>query len=240
MHSVMNRRIIKRNQKDNFPLKRHDRTNNRGHLLPALFGTTQKGVESAAATTPTETSTTASTRIIAGTDSKMKSITGIQSIVNEYDIFLLDMWGIMHDGHTPYAGVLELITKLCPVASKDPNGLNGGVEPNKRLIILSNSSKRQDHSIRMLKQLGFDPNDFEQIITSGEVTYQVLQSAASSSSSSSLDETNGSSDNQWSIMTDLISKNNNNQSPAKTVFVLGSGDGDEEYCNSCGWTLSML
>ena len=49
MHSVMNRRIIKRNQKDNFPLKRHDRTNNCGHLLPALFRTTQKGVESAAA-----------------------------------------------------------------------------------------------------------------------------------------------------------------------------------------------
>jgi len=110
------------------------------------------------------------------------------------------------------------------------------------LIILSNSSKRQDHSIRMLKKLGFDPNDFEQIITSGEVTYQMLR-FASSSSSSSVDDTNGPSDKQWNFVTDLVTTNINDdqdQSPAKKVFVLGSGDGDEEYCNSCGWTLSTL
>ena len=53
------------------------------------------------------------------------------------------MWGVMHDGTTTYEGVLDVVQKL--------------KQQGKDLIILSNSSKRQDNSIKMLKKLGFDP-----------------------------------------------------------------------------------
>lgn len=91
------------------------------------------------------------------TDS-MTFIDSIQDIANDYDLFLLDMWGVMHDGSKPYEGVLETVKKL--------------KENGKEMIILSNSSKRTDSSNKSLKKLGFDPSDFQQIITSGEVSYR--------------------------------------------------------------------
>lgn len=84
-------------------------------------------------------------------------INSIQDIVDNYDLFLLDMWGVMHDGSKPYQGVLETVRKL--------------KENEKNMIILSNSSKRTESSIRALTKLGFDVSDFEQIITSGEVSF---------------------------------------------------------------------
>ena len=135
----------------------------------------------------------------------MRQVDGIRDIIDEYDVFLLDMWGVMHDGSKPYDGVLEVVQRLH--------------EAGKRLIILSNSSKRRDSSVSMLQKLGFDPDSFEQIITSGEISYQMLRS----NSDEIVCE-------PWSPLL----------TPKKTVFVLGSGDGDADYCRSSGWRLSSL
>jgi HAD superfamily hydrolase (TIGR01459 family) len=136
-------------------------------------------------------------------------VDGIKDISNSYSTFLLDMWGVMHDGTNPYEGVIDTVKKL--------------KENGKKLIILSNSSKRKEKSIKALKRLGFDPEeDFDQIITSGEVSYRML------SGDTSLQCSN------WKVLSDLISSNK------KQVFVFGSGDGDEEYCSSCGWTLASI
>lgn len=114
----------------------------------------------------------------------------------------------MHDGSQPYEGVLDTVQKL---KTKDV-----------RLVILSNSSKRQSHSIRMLKKLGFNPDDFDEIITSGEVSHRMLCGDDRLQCES------------WSYIKIL---QNSNQ---KTVFVYGSGDQDEEYCESAGWKLGTI
>jgi len=93
---------------------------------------------------------------MASTTESMTFIDSISDIADDYDLFLLDMWGVMHDGSKPYASVLETVKKL--------------KENGKEMIILSNSSKRSDSSVRSLKKLGFDTSDFSQIITSGEVS----------------------------------------------------------------------
>jgi HAD superfamily hydrolase (TIGR01459 family) len=85
---------------------------------------------------------------------------GIAEIADEHDVFLLDMWGVMHDGSNPYPGVLETVKKL-----KDAG---------KEMIILSNSSKRKDNSFKMLTKLGFNPSDFTDVITSGDVSQLAL------------------------------------------------------------------
>ena len=99
---------------------------------------------------------------------------GMEEVVNDHDIFLLDMWGVMHDGSRPYDGVIDTVRKL-----KDAG---------KEIIILSNSSKRQGNSFKMLSKLGFDPNDFSQVITSGEVSvpYYTTQPLSAIIGSSSL------------------------------------------------------
>ena len=142
-----------------------------------------------------------------------KVLNGIRDLVDKYDIFLLDMWGVMHDGTTTYEGVHEAIAEL--------------KKAGKELIILSNSSKRQDNSFKMLKKLGFDINDFSEIITSGEVSYHLL--ANTSPKESSL------APQSWNVLESVHASGT-----SKRVFCFGSGAGDEDYITSSGWTLSNI
>jgi HAD superfamily hydrolase (TIGR01450 family) len=145
------------------------------------------------------------------TKNKNKYITGIRDIADDYDVFLLDLWGVLLDGSRPYDGVLDALQELR--------------RRHKRLIVLSNSSKRLDHSLRMLRTLGFDPTGFETVITSGEVAHQMLS---------------GEGDwlqycQPWMPLASLASGRRNTP---RRAFCLGSGDGDAEYLRGCGWALS--
>lgn len=96
----------------------------------------------------------------------------------------------------------------------------------KRLVILSNSSKRRDNSVKMLTKLGFDPlQDFERIVTSGEAAHGLLLGASTDSPPL---EKNAIA--QWSKIRDVSADN-------RKAVVLGSGDGDVEYLQGCGWTV---
>jgi HAD superfamily hydrolase (TIGR01450 family) len=143
---------------------------------------------------------------------EIQVLNGVRDLVDKYDLFLLDMWGVMHDGATAYEGVLEVVSKL--------------KEEGKDLIILSNSSKRQNNSIKMLKKLGFDPSDFSEIITSGEVAYHMLSKTSNNDSPLA--------PQLWNLLESAV------KSSEKKVFCFGSGDGDEEYLSSCGWKLSTM
>jgi HAD superfamily hydrolase (TIGR01459 family) len=147
------------------------------------------------------TTTTISSRM-----KQMQRIDGLSDIVDRYDTFILDMWGVLHDGKQPYRSVLTTLQRLH--------------DEKKRLIILSNSSKRQDQSIRMLTKLGFDIQWFDHIITSGEYTHGLLNGSGTNNRN-----------NAW------LCRHLQNYTP-KTCFCLGSGDGDRQYIESCtGWTM---
>jgi HAD superfamily hydrolase (TIGR01459 family) len=165
------------------------------------------------ASTATATTTTINDDTMTN-KAQMKYINGIGDIINEFDVFILDMWGVMHDGFTPYQGVVEVVNELC--------------KHNKRLIILSNSSKRKASSIKMLNKLGFDPNHYSAIITSGEVAYHML--AGEYIDKQSTDTI------VWNLLTDIIRQG----SDAKKAFCFGSGAEDEAYLQSCGWSLAPV
>jgi len=155
---------------------------------------------------PMKTSTTPQDAI---TSQDMQLLEGIRELAHDYDLFLLDMWGVMHDGTRPYEGVIECVRQLN--------------QAGKSLVILSNSSKRVDHSKKMLRKLGFDPEtDFDLILTSGEVSHRLLSGDA--------DILNICS---WSPIMNLIGDEAN-----KKVLVFGSGDDDAEYVQSAGWSLA--
>ena len=74
--------------------------------------------------------------------STMTRLNGISSPeVQKHTTFLLDMWGVMHDGSKPYEGVLETVQQL--------------KREGKKLVILSNSSKRREDSENMLRKREF-------------------------------------------------------------------------------------
>lgn len=137
----------------------------------------------------------------------MKYIDGVKDL-SEYSTFLLDMWGVMHNGSKPYDGVLDTVKQIR--------------KTGKDIIILSNSSKRTDNAIKTLTKLGFDVDDFEQIITSGEVGFKMLSGDTTHKCTT------------WDVLTNLIQENK------KKAFVFGSGDGDEEYLTQAGWTVATI
>lgn len=92
-----------------------------------------------------------------------KIIESITDIVSLYDVFILDQWGVMHDGYKGYEHAINSVEKL--------------IKENKKLIIISNSSKRKTSSISRLKSLGFDKNHFIEVMTSGEMIWQEIETS---------------------------------------------------------------
>ena len=90
-----------------------------------------------------------------------KVINSFSEISDKYNVFILDQWGVMHDGHHGYDHAIDAVTHL--------------IYKNKQLIIISNSSKRRISSINRLKDLGFDKNNFIEVMTSGEMIWQELK-----------------------------------------------------------------
>ena len=90
-----------------------------------------------------------------------KVINSFSEISDKYNVFILDQWGVMHDGHYGYDHAIDAVKHL--------------IYKNKQLIIISNSSKRRISSINRLKDLGFDKNNFIEVMTSGEMIWQELK-----------------------------------------------------------------
>ena len=58
----------------------------------------------------------------------MKILDGVASLADRYDGFILDIWGVIHDGKKPYAGVAEALGTL--------------KARGKRIALLSNAPRR--------------------------------------------------------------------------------------------------
>ena len=90
----------------------------------------------------------------------VKYIRGVKNIVDNYEVFILDQWGVMHDGKVGYSHAIDCVDYI---KSK-----------NKKLIIISNSSKRKKDSLNRLPSLGFSTSFFEEIMTSGEMVWHAI------------------------------------------------------------------
>ncbi len=87
-------------------------------------------------------------------------VDGLAALAVRYDGFLLDQFGVLHDGTAVYAGVVDCLEALQATG--------------KRVIILSNSGTRRDANITRLTRLGIPAELYEDFVTSGEVTRAVL------------------------------------------------------------------
>ncbi|KAL3520452.1 hypothetical protein ACH5RR_018601 [Cinchona calisaya] len=92
-----------------------------------------------------------------------QTLNGIQQLAEsrQFKGWLLDQFGVLHDGRKPYPGAISTLEKLANYGAK--------------MVIISNSSRRASTTLEKLKSLGFDPSLFVGAITSGELTHQNLQ-----------------------------------------------------------------
>ena len=92
---------------------------------------------------------------------KIKKLDHLSKIYKEYDAFLIDLWGVMHNGIKLYASALKVIQKL------DEN--------NKKIIFLSNAPRPNYKVKEFLKKLNMEEKFLKNILTSGEAARNSLK-----------------------------------------------------------------
>lgn len=87
-------------------------------------------------------------------------ISGLSQLVERYDGFVLDLWGVIHDGVVAYPGVVEALVDI--------------KRAGKRTIMLSNAPRRSTALIEQLTRLGVPRDLYDQVLSSGEAVHLEL------------------------------------------------------------------
>ena len=90
-------------------------------------------------------------------------ISGLSEIAGRFDGFLIDQFGVIHDGQRLYAGTLRVLSEL--------QGLG------KPVVVMTNSGKRAEANRRRLVKMGIPRAHFADAMSSGEVAYALLSSS---------------------------------------------------------------
>jgi HAD superfamily hydrolase (TIGR01459 family) len=85
---------------------------------------------------------------------------GISDLSDSYAAFILDQYGVLHNGEKAYDGVVECLTEL--------------KNRKKMVIMLANSSKRAAENKARLSRIGIPENLYDHLITSSEMVWQGL------------------------------------------------------------------
>ncbi len=91
------------------------------------------------------------------------SIQSISELLNQYDAFLIDIWGVVHDGAEPYPGVVECLNNI----------ISNTGSKNKMIIFMSNAPRPGPFLMKKLQEFGIKLST-EMILSSGDlVRYQL-------------------------------------------------------------------
>jgi len=93
----------------------------------------------------------------------MRILDGIAPLADRYDGFILDIWGVLHDGRRPYPGVAEALAML--------------KARGKQVALLSNAPRRSHVVDATLTAMGLDRALWDATITSGELAWRELGGA---------------------------------------------------------------
>ena len=88
-------------------------------------------------------------------------VPGLGEVADRYDAVLLDQFGVLHDGKRSIAGAEDCYKRLA--------------EAGKKLIVLSNTSRRRDFAVKRLPGLGFDPHALLGFVCSGEEAHAAMR-----------------------------------------------------------------
>ena len=87
-----------------------------------------------------------------------KKLERLSQLSNQYDAFLIDAWGVLHDGASVFPHAYECLKSLKKQA--------------KTLVILSNAARRSSEFDLELAAAGIDLSEFDFSLSSGELFWQ--------------------------------------------------------------------
>ncbi|ESZ77454.1 TIGR01459 family HAD-type hydrolase [Mesorhizobium sp. L103C105A0] len=94
----------------------------------------------------------------------VEHLNGVNQLAERYDFFLLDQFGVLHDGASPYPGAVEALSAL--------------KRAGKTIVLISNSGKRAGPNESRLLKLGFQPGSWDHFVSSGEVAWEFFHDMA--------------------------------------------------------------
>lgn len=89
---------------------------------------------------------------------QVEHINGIGPLAERYEVFLLDQFGVLHDGHRPYPGAVQALSAL--------------KRAGKTIVLISNSGKRAAPNEARLQKLGFEASSWDYFVSSGEIAWR--------------------------------------------------------------------
>ena len=96
---------------------------------------------------------------------KNLDLNGLQSIVDNYDLFYIDLWGVIHNGiklHEEAVNTLRQISKM-----------------KKDYVLLTNAPRPNSSVKNFLEKMGLDKEIREHVFTSGEAALNYLKKVLS-------------------------------------------------------------
>jgi HAD superfamily hydrolase (TIGR01459 family) len=85
---------------------------------------------------------------------------GVAELAVRYDGFILDLWGVVHDGLEPLPGALACMAAL--------------IAARKRVALLSNAPRRAADVVRRITKIGVPPELYHHVMSSGEEAWRHL------------------------------------------------------------------
>ena len=90
---------------------------------------------------------------------------GFAAIAAQFDGFIVDQWGVLHDGVNPYPGAPECLKRL---------------RAHGRVIVLSNSGKLTAENMRRMAAVGFPRETYDALISAGQDARDAILTRADS------------------------------------------------------------
>jgi HAD superfamily hydrolase (TIGR01459 family) len=91
----------------------------------------------------------------------MEHLTGFAPLAQRYSGFILDLWGVIHDGVTAFPHAIDTLQRLKAAG--------------KRTLLLSNAPRTNEAVQKMMRRMGIDDSLYTGILTSGEAVRRALQ-----------------------------------------------------------------
>ena len=92
---------------------------------------------------------------------KTKKLDHLAKIYNEYDAFIIDLWGVMHNGIKLNSSAINAVKELD--------------EKGKKIVFLSNAPRPTKQVVEFLKKMKMDNKFLKNVLTSGEAALNSLK-----------------------------------------------------------------
>lgn len=90
----------------------------------------------------------------------IRQITGLSEVASGFDGFILDLWGVIHDGVEAYPGARDTLAALRAAG--------------KQTLLLSNAPRRADALVEQLARMGIGRELYDHVLSSGEAVHMEL------------------------------------------------------------------